>query len=181
MSIKLVLDQDGLLTDFVKSICRLHNRLDPYVDSKNFGLFDMDKIWNIPTTEFWSRCNYDFWRTMDWMPDGKELLTLIESLIEPPDIRIVTAPCKTAGCREGKIDWVKEHMPEYSDRFIVDKDKAYYASPNHLLIDDRDSNIDKFHDAGGKAFLVPRPWNSAHMRQDGWMLQLERMILNANS
>ena len=31
---------------------------------------------------------------------------------------------------------------------------------------DKDENVDGFREAGGKALLVPRPWNRAHLQAD---------------
>jgi len=63
--------------------------------------------------------------------------------------------------------WVKEHLSRYYKQLIITMaPKHLLAKPDTLLIDDKDENVEGFWDAGGKAILVPRPWNSNHKLSD---------------
>lgn len=177
-SVRLLVDMDGVLTDFVSHICQLHGRDNPYLGDKHLGLFDMDKIWGMSASEFWSPCGYEFWSTMDWMPDGAATLNHCEQLVGPENVCILTAPCATAGCVDGKRDWIANRAPEYKKRVLIGSCKEFLACDNNILIDDRDENVQKFREAGGCAFLVPRPWNSAHDMQfpDGWLERVADLV-----
>lgn len=175
---QVLLDMDGIITNFVKGICNAHNRPDPYNGDEHLGEFDMAKIWKMSNREFWKPCDYSFWRTLDWMPDGKQIVALVESLIDESKIRVLTAPSSNDGCYDGKKDWLRFNLPGY--KMIAGSDKEFCSAPHRLLIDDRDENVKKYIESGGIAFLVPRPWNSAHDRQENWMLQLEKLFLGGN-
>jgi len=53
-----------------------------------------------------------------------------------------------------------EHFPQFQRRFLFGPAKAFCASPERVLIDDYDGNVDKFRAAGGHAILVPQSYNS---------------------
>jgi len=159
---QVLLDMDGVLTDFVKHICQLHNRPNPFLHGENRGLFEMDKIWGMSASDFWSPCGYDFWSTMDWMPDAQDILGVLDSAVGTDNVCLLTAPCATAGCVEGKRDWVRKNLPEFSKRLMIGSAKEFMASPVRLLVDDRDENVDKYKAAGGPTFLYPRCWNRNH-------------------
>ena len=60
----------------------------------------------------------------------------------------------------GKIQWMQDNLPEWiQEQYSITPIKHAYAHRDVLLIDDMPENVDKFRDKGGKAILVPRPWN----------------------
>ena len=67
----------------------------------------------------------------------------------------------------GKWAWIRDNLPIYLKRTIITQaPKHLLARPDTLLIDDKDENVDGFREAGGKALLIPRPWNRAHLQAD---------------
>jgi hypothetical protein len=61
----------------------------------------------------------------------------------------------------GKLRWIERHMEErWLRRYIFTPVKEAFARPGVVLIDDCDANVTAFRDAGGRAVLVPRPWNA---------------------
>jgi 5'(3')-deoxyribonucleotidase len=103
-------------------------------------------------TTFWdpiNRAGYDFWRNLEWMSDGKELWDYIKKY-EP---ELLSAPSRQPESRVAKHDWVKEHLPDVILNLRSAKHKKDFASPNHILIDDRVDNINSWIEAGGIGIL----------------------------
>lgn len=175
---KVMFDLDGVITDFVKAICKLHGRPDPYENEEHHGNFDMDKIWQMPARDFWSPCGYEFWFGLEFTSEANRLLSMIDNVIGLDRCCILTSPCDTAGCTDGKRDWIKKHLPYFKKRVLIGSCKEFLASPDTLLIDDRDENIAKFLEHGGQAFTFPRPWNSGRFRRGPWDEQLSDVLRN---
>lgn len=150
------LDMDGVLVDFVNGALREHGHTIPAGMVK----WDFNKQLNIPDPEFWGPFGRSFWANLEWMREGQELLSELEALFTPEHIVILSTPCGTPGCAEGKLDWIKKHLPKYKRQYLFGPAKHLCASPSHILIDDYDHNVDKFRTYGGKACLVPRSWNT---------------------
>jgi len=55
--------------------------------------------------------------------------------------------------------WIREHLPAYSRRFLIGPAKEFCANPRSVLIDDSETNVKAFFEAGGHTVLVPREWN----------------------
>lgn len=167
---KCLLDLDGVLVSLVEGISKAHNFMNPWHDEehhgKYFGSGKMCELWKITDSKLWSVSNAEFWAGLDPMPDYKEILEKLELFFGRKNICILSNPtCRTGyieECAEGKIRWIKEYIPQYEYQFLLGPAKQFCANKYSVLIDDYDSNVNKFRDHGGKAFLVPRPWNSAY-------------------
>jgi 5'(3')-deoxyribonucleotidase len=83
----------------------------------------------------------------------------LEQIYGPEHICVLTSPVDTPGAVEGKVDWIRHNMPDYRRRFFVGPPKHLVAASHIRLVDDHDDNVDAFVAAGGRATLVPRPWN----------------------
>ena len=178
------LDMDGVLVNFLGG---LHKSLNvpysyenyPYEKGKWNMLTDIKGFDDIPAT--FEQCNdcctTSFWRHLRWMPDGYDILTAVEYKFTPAQIYLLTTPMPNIESPTGKWLWVKNHMSMYYKRTIITQaPKHLLARPDTLLIDDKDENVDGFREAGGKALLVPRPWNRAHL-QAGQTVEMVREFL----
>lgn len=158
----VLLDQDGVLSSFVTGACAHHNVPDPYTSGRpeaqgNWGL---EALMGIEPEEFWKTLHRPFWAGLPKTPDFDYLLKAAEYLAGGSEnVCILTSPCRTDGCRDGKQDWIDEHMPAYSRRVLMGAAKHFVAGPGKVLIDDHDKNIDAWEACGGIGLLVPRPWN----------------------
>lgn len=157
---KILFDLDGLLTNFNKGVCEIHNVEDPYRKKENWGNYHIDKLIGIDAFEFWKPLEYDFWVNLEPMTDGLELLDFAENQVGAENICILSSPTFNKGCIPGKIDWIIQHLPKYQRRFLIGPRKEFCAHENALLIDDSDNNISSFKANNGKAILMPRKWNS---------------------
>lgn len=141
---KIYLDCDGVLSAFRKQC-------------EKFNCIQGTKVdWNIVHQN-----SPAFWEDMDWMEGGKEFLEWIKKLCsqEDIDLYILTAVHSTEG-KIGRMNWLKKNIGlDKHHLLIVNKgmEKAYYAEPSALLIDDFKKNCDSFAEAGGQVVKYDSP------------------------
>lgn len=154
------LDMDGVIVDFVGGCLKAHNRTDlTHEDIKDFCFYD---AWGISEKDFWEPIQTkEFWEDLEWTPWGKELFSRLESYQRNGYIdrlEIVTRPnYKCPGSVTGKLSWIDKNIPGF-ERITFTRDKHLMAKTG-ILIDDSQKNYEEFVQAGGKAILVPQPWN----------------------
>lgn len=149
---RIYCDLDGVLANFDK-------RIEELTGVPVHKISDDGIIWKAVSKQ------PDFWESLDWMPDGEELwahLNLITELTSHElDLHILTGTpsSKKFEAEVGKVAWVNKmlkshykHPMEHLHVFMcMSKSKYLYARPNHLLIDDREKNINEWRAAGGIA------------------------------
>lgn len=150
----LYLDMDGCPVDFVGGALQAHNRTLPYDEIR----WDLPAQLGMFAKDFWNPLGRSFWANLNWTVDGLKILRGVEAIFGV-NICVLTSPCETDGCIDGKRDWIKRNMPEYRRRALVGSAKSLAASPRHILLDDHEPNVDAFIKEGGQAVLLPRPWN----------------------
>lgn len=151
------LDMDGVLVDFSGAV---ENAYGIKMDRWDFD----DFIPGVTKEEFWLSCTEEFWANLPWTEEGKDILRIVENFFGKDNICLLTTPCLTKGSMEGKRRWIEKHLPGYLDQFLMGKPKHFCAGPQSILIDDSDKNINKFLYYGGRAILIPRPWNMLSYR-----------------
>lgn len=135
--ITVFFDIDGVLGDFDR-------HLDAHGCRKPDGGTDWDKL------------TLGWWTSMPAMRDAQAFFTAVAALTEA---RFLTAPVMSADCFYGKALWVEKFLPEEGKyalkRLIIAHaaDKCHLARANHVLIDDRQKNIDEWVAAGGIGIL----------------------------
>lgn len=171
--LKCLLDMDGVLVDFVKGAAKVHGFKPEDVDC-----WDFPAKFGIAKADFWGVLGSDFWAELEWSVDGKAILEAAERTFGKENVCLLSSPCDTIGCTDGKVRWIREHMPNYRRRFLLGPAKEFAASPNRWLIDDYEGNIESFTKAGGNAILVPRPWNALagkpgieHINNELWSMK----------
>ena len=157
------LDCDGVFTDFTTGICATLG-----IEFPGFDKWPWSQDWNwFQEAGFtWEQahavCDTPFWANLQWMPDGKDILREVWARFLPIEITMLTTPMDHNGSFTGKAQWIAENIPELWRRFIptyLPKEEFTSCGFNSLLVDDADSNIEKFIQAGGAGILVPRPYN----------------------
>ena len=111
--------------------------------------------------DFWEGVTEDMWACA---PRSQQfwLLEWAATAVGRKNVIIATVPTKSGDCLSGKYTWMMRHLPVWAHRqYAITPRKQFFAREGSLLIDDSDSNIEKFRKRGGSAILVPRPWNSA--------------------
>jgi len=172
---KLLLDLDGVLVDLVLGISNALGKAWPYNDPKYFGEPHLNKVFDIDV--LWDKLSPEFWANLPWSFDGSEILAYCEKRYEPKNICILTAPANEASAI-GKMRWMERHLPYYHSRrqYFIGWQKDFMAEPRATLIDDTSDNTDLFSLRGGKAILVPRPWNRLHASKLTVVQTLEKFL-----
>jgi len=138
---KIFSDMDGVLTDFEGRFEKYSDGMPPRDYEKKFG---KDKFWELVDGE-----GVAFWVGMPWMSDGERYWDYIKDY----DTQLLSSPSRSNTSRLGKRLWVRNNMPGVKLTLAQAYLKKNYAAPNHILIDDRKSNIDEWRAEGGIGIL----------------------------
>lgn len=156
--VTLFFDLDGVLADFVGGALRVHGA-ELARESVTWGFPLQIGFTGVDDPRFWAPFGFDYWSNLEPYADGFALLAAARFMLGVERIGLLTSPCDTAGCVDGKRKWVARHLPDYRRRLFVGSAKELFAGPTKILIDDHDPNCSKFTAAGGHAITPPRPWN----------------------
>ena len=145
MMIKLYLDMDGVLADFHKA----------YYDG-------------VPRDGSWNRVRFrtmvmehKIFEDLEMLPNARALLNFVESLRQSHKISVEILSSKgTYDTEQGaetvrqKELWLEKHGIMYPANFVRSKlEKAKFATPTSILIDDSVGCVIPFTDAGGNGIL----------------------------
>ena len=138
--ITLYLDMDGVLADF----------------NKEYTKFDPEKADRKRFRE--SVLQHHIFEKLDFMPDTQELLNHV-SRLHGVNIEILTSmgthePIQAQEAKYQKLKWLAAKNIPYKANFVHNKqEKAKYANPRSILIDDSVGCISPFIEAGGHGIL----------------------------
>lgn len=163
---RIFLDLDDVLNEFTMTTLKSLGCCD--------GLYKPEWGWDIvkaanamhphvtfTTQTFWNSINRNHWATLPKSDICDWLINLCVLLVGHANVHILTAPTADPDCLAGKLEWIHANLPKWiHSQYIMSSQKHLCASPDALLIDDRDKNVLDFKSAGGQAVLVPRPWNN---------------------
>jgi len=141
-SYKIFSDMDGVLTNFDESFLKYSEGIPPREYEKTYG---KEKFWELID----GKGGVGFWVGMPWMEDGKQYWDYIKNY----DTELLSSPSRSSTSRLGKRLWVRNNMPGVKLTLAQAAKKQNYAAPNHILIDDRPSNIDQWKSQGGIGIL----------------------------
>lgn len=123
---------------------------------------------------FWDMVTRSWWATVPKSLEFDDILHKAVSLVGRENVCILTAPTKCPECLAGKLEWITSNLPPWIHRqYLIGARKHFCARPDALLIDDHEENVNKFREHGGRAILVPRPWNRLHGKDTLEHLHLE--------
>lgn len=138
--ITLYLDMDGVLADFHKE----YDKYDPKrEDRKKFRSAVLD---------------HNIFEVLDFMPDTQELLNHV-SRLHGVTVEILTSmgthdPFQGDSAKHQKLKWLNAKNIPYRANFVRNKEeKAQYANPRSILVDDSIGCINPFNAAGGYGIL----------------------------
>ena len=141
MEYKIFSDMDGVITDFDASFKKASDGIAPRDYENKFGI---NKFWGLIDSK-----GVGFWVGMPYMSDGEQYWNYIKDY----DVELLSSPSRSESSRLGKRLWVRNNMPGVKLTLAYSSDKQKYAAPNHILIDDRKSNIDQWVSRGGVGIL----------------------------
>ena len=140
MDYKIFLDMDGVLVDFDQQFQELTGMMPRAFEAKHGS----KGFWEAIET-----AGVGFWRGMEWMPGGEALYNRVSKF----DHALLSSPSRSETSKIGKRLWRRDKTP--NTKLILSRSylKKNYAAPNHILIDDREDNIQQWRDAGGIGIL----------------------------
>jgi len=155
---KVYLDLDGVFADFVKGVKKL---IPDYDDTK----YQKDpqyrkKMWDVIGD--YTTSGGKHWTELDLMPDA---MVLWDYISRHDDIEILSATGDTKtneyeygkakfAAEDQKREWVKNQFGDVKTNIVQrSPDKAKFAAPNHILIDDMLKSIEPWEAAGGIGIL----------------------------
>jgi cytidyltransferase-like protein len=136
---KIYVDMDGVLVDFDGGYEKLTGMTTRAADEKGPEFF-----WK-PI----SKAGAKWWITLNWMPDGKQLWDYVKKY----NPELLSAPSREEASKLGKRVWVKRELPGVKLILRSADKKQEFASPDSILIDDREKNIEQWKSAGGVGIL----------------------------
>lgn len=157
MSKHILLDMDGVLVDFNKGACIVHNRLDLYDNIDHWYYY---RDWNLNDDQFWEPINRtrSFWLDLEEYDWTNDLIEFIQNC--GVDFTISSRPADHHTSYSQKFQWCQNKFGENFNNVMFGYRKHLMANPNTILIDDSDSNYNKFIKAGGNCILFPQKWNN---------------------
>ena len=160
----ILLDMDGVLANFVRGCCRACGRDDSkIIETWPPEEWNLDVVLKMPIEELWKYVNEggsNFWATLDEYEWAKELYVECK---KRADVYFLTAPSTHPLSLAGQLEWIYKFTGDSSHKnYLMGSPKFLCAKPDNVLIDDSDKNCNNFIKAGGKAILVPQPWNKQY-------------------
>jgi hypothetical protein len=139
---KIYVDLDGVLANFEKGVSELLKAPMKYQNT--------NEMWRY--IKAYSRRGGKLWRDLSLMPDAKTLWNYIKKY--DPEI-LSSGGDPVFGADVQKRKWVAEHFGGNVKVNITRRsnEKAQYAAPNHILIDDMMKSIGPWIKAGGIGIL----------------------------
>ncbi len=153
---------DGVIVDFVRGACEIHNIQYPYNRPEAKNNWDIVSLFQMKNDDFWKPMEEDFWSKLNFTKEGPQILELVEKAFGQENICLLTAPSQNLGCIAGKLRWMEKNLPQYAKQYLCGPRKEFCAHSGSILIDDNDGNIKTFKKHGGSGILLPRPWNSMY-------------------
>lgn len=146
----LFVDLDGVLADFVKGVTAMlgepHDE-NKYESDKNYR----NRMWD--TIEKYSHIGGELWYDLDLMPDAMTLWNYVKKY--DPQILTATGTSTREHTANQKQRWVAEKLGRNVKLNMTQtaREKAKYAHPNYILIDDKEKAIRPWKEAGGIGIL----------------------------
>lgn len=158
---RIFLDMDGVICDFNRGYLEHFGWTESCEAVRTWGWpVDKYKTENPGKTEgdFWREFGFLFWAQLHKTKEANVILCLVKKF---RPVILTTAALYSPGVYDGKASWLRRHLPEYYNegRFLIGGTKHQLAGPDKLLIDDSEANCIDWCANGGKAIMVPRPWN----------------------
>lgn len=149
-------DMDDTLTDYSYRL-------------KNTVIDDPETGENRPIKPSDTSDNKDFWTSAQWLPGSKEMIQFAQQYFSKVEIlsafpvhsksdQALTGKRFRKDPVDGKIEWLNKNVGPIKTNLTGNgKEKAIFAKPNAVLIDDKPENIQAFTNAGGIGILMYDP------------------------
>jgi hypothetical protein len=172
---RIFLDLDDVLNNFsVHCLQCLGCDIKDYSEYPKECKYDIHSaaIWlnpklKIQKEKFWWSIPREVWTECPKSIEFDELIRLSTLAVGRANIYVLTRPTQNPECALGKVVWIKKFLPEWlHEQYLIGAPKYVCAKQGNLLIDDLENNCEDFAHNGGKAILIPRPWNKLYYIND---------------
>ena len=167
MSNTILVDMDGVLTNFIKGLTQsLNLDYDDVLGTWPKGKFLLEEVFGLSEDEVWRKIDSlgeSFWENLEYYSHAQELWDLCSNY---GTVYICTSPSKDPSCFSGKIKSLLKWRGSNFRNYILTPHKHLLANKETVLIDDSNSNISKFEKAGGKAIIFPAVQNSLYFLEN---------------
>ena len=150
-------DMDGVLCDFDLGYEKLTGISTAEANTKGKSYF-----WEL-FRKGAGKNEKDFWSNLPWQPGGRELWKAISphtpNILSSPAIDFSLPPDQQLSPEynqaiQGKKEWISKNLTNVGKEiFVPAVQKATFAAPNHILIDDLEKNITAWEANGGIGIL----------------------------
>lgn len=193
----IFLDMDGVLCDFVGSALEVLFQSDVTSErpavvmkawrEKYLGEWDICKVAGCDAEDMWRAIHQQgasFWSYMLDTPLCLRLMSLSRVIEGSAAARVMvaTSPSRHESSYAGKFKWLDSRRINAHSHAMLGSQKHLLAAPGRILVDDNDTNCERFRRHGGQAVLVPQVWNSLHaIAAQGEQAQWEYVEREINS
>lgn len=158
---KVLLDMDGVLYDWMHSCAKLFGVDDETQFARDyFKENDADDIWGRETVfQKIEEHGPNFWYDLRTLPWCGPLYTRLSKLSKTKgfELGFCSSPGKHVDAATVKAMVIERDFGHF-DNLVLARLKSLCASPDTLLIDDSEWNIEQFVMAGGQGFLWPNQY-----------------------
>lgn len=153
----ILLDVDGVICNFVEGLIRSHNW---FITHDEYASWNHHRHLGMTDSDMWAPTNDGVWwtklRPYPWA------MYLVSELRERGEVIFCTSPSLDSTCPSQKVTWLRKHgfMSERKNDYQIGPRKELNAKSGAILIDDADSNFEKYVEHHGDAILFPQPWNA---------------------
>jgi len=150
-------DMDGVLCDFDLGYEKLTGMSTAEVNAKGKSYF-----WELFRKGV-GKNEKDFWSNLPWQPGGEKLWKTIQkyqpNILSSPAVDFSLPSNQQLSPEynqaiQGKKEWIAKNLTNVGEEiFVPAVQKAKFAAPNHILIDDMEKNITAWEAAGGIGIL----------------------------
>jgi hypothetical protein len=164
----ILLDMDGVCTDFVGSVLRAFE-LSTEEQARLYknwphGEYHVNRLIGVSRNAMWKKIDskgVEFWSEM---PEYPWFDKFYADLSEIAPVTFCTSPGRSHMAASGKIQWLQKKFGSGFDKYVLTPHKHLLSKQDSALIDDSNENIDGFNNGPscfGLGLLFPRPWNNA--------------------
>lgn len=150
----IVVDQDGVLSNFRKGVSNLFN-----VDLDSLDVWDIPKFIGVKEKDFWKRIAKEesFWLELEKFSYAGDLMNMLKKYSS--NIIICSCPSSNFHAYAMKKKWLDDNGFGCYNHFIGNANKGLLAKDNRLLIDDYIGNVSPFREKGGLGIIFPQSYN----------------------
>lgn len=171
----VLLDLDGVIANWNKEVCKcLNKNYEEVLNNWNLGEYGTEKQLGVTESQMWKSIdsNPTFWEDIELFDYSQELVKYLQSKYE---VHVCTSPSRHSDSLSGKGKWMARHF-RFNRNFIITPQKHLLAQKGRVLIDDMDTNVNKFKEWGGDAFLWSQHWNSDYARMNNRIERLKEFL-----